>query len=348
MGKMILKILGVMVFIVVIAYLFYSPRLKFDVLENPNKHAKHNVERKNVTPSNQDAENKPPKSGIGTWIGKDLDKLTDKFGQADRVYAYKNGFKNYVFKKHHQYYIVTVKNDIIKSVYATGKDVNVQPVKIMENGSHIFENLSINPEPSIKVNHKRYDIELSDDDMKTQALVKFGKNYAQIYIDQRSNKIMAVRFLDSEALVNFKPYQTVAASNEEELKNKHDALPYEQNANQLMTLYETTNEMRNLKGLEPLKIDNQIGHIASFNLYEAVRGGHAEFTKDALTEQLNDQNIAFTSTSQNVGSDFNDVPTLINSWLNSDIHRSRILNAKYTDMGGDVNNGYYTLIFVEK
>ena len=40
------------------------------------------------------------------------------------------------------------------------------------------------------------------------------------------------------------------------------------------------------------------------------------------------------STSQNVGYDFDDVPTLIHSWMNSDIHRSRMLNNKYDEMGG--------------
>jgi uncharacterized protein YkwD len=43
-------------------------------------------------------------------------------------------------------------------------------------------------------------------------------------------------------------------------------LEYEQNPNQLMTLYEVTNEMRKLKGLKPLKVNNDIAHIASINL----------------------------------------------------------------------------------
>jgi uncharacterized protein YkwD len=105
--------------------------------------------------------------------------------------------------------------------------------------------------------------------------------------------------------------------------------------------------MRKLKNTQPLKINNKLAHIASFNLYEATgQDDSAEFTEDALRDQLNAQEVPFTYSSQNVGYDFNDVPTLIHSWLNSDTHRSRMLNAKYNEMGGEVMQGYYTLIFV--
>ena len=76
---------------------FYSPRLKFDVLENPNKGNKVNRSEQ-VNKSNNHAENPKPKEGVGTWVGKDIKVLTSKFGQADRVYPFRDGYKNYVFK----------------------------------------------------------------------------------------------------------------------------------------------------------------------------------------------------------------------------------------------------------
>ena len=108
--------------------------------------------------------------------------------------------------------------------------------------------------------------------------------------------------------------------------------------------------MRHLKGLKPLKTNNDIAHIASINLYEATDNGSdsVEFTENALTQQLDENNVSYKSTSQNVGYDFDDVPTLIHSWMNSDIHRSRMLNNKYDEMGGEVMKDYYSLIFLEK
>ena len=40
MKKLVIRILGVVFLVSFLIYLFYSPRLKFDVLENPNKNQK--------------------------------------------------------------------------------------------------------------------------------------------------------------------------------------------------------------------------------------------------------------------------------------------------------------------
>ena len=102
------------------------------------------------------------------------------------------------------------------------------------------------------MNGQSYNFELSDEDIKTQTLIKYGNVYAQVYVDQQSNQIIGIRFLDKEALAFLKPYPLANESddnyNEEDFdKAKKDNLPYEQNPNQLMTLYEITNEMRKLK-----------------------------------------------------------------------------------------------------
>ena len=42
------------------------------------------------------------------------------------------------------------------------------------------------------------------------------------------------------------------------------------NPNQLITLYEVTNKMREMKNLKSLKVNNDIARIAAINLYEAT------------------------------------------------------------------------------
>lgn len=350
MKKLIIKVIGVILLVTFLIYLFYSPRLKFDVLENPNKNSK-TTKTEQFKQVNKDAENPKPKEGIGTWIGKDIKTLTHHYGQADRSYPYKNGLKNYVFKQKDEYYIVSTNKGTITSVYATGKGVKVSPLKIGESSSHIFEDTSINPEPTVKTKGKTYKFEMSDEDLKTQTLIKYGDVYAQIYSDQQTNKILAVRFLDANTLATLQPYKLNRAEDEGQIsESSDDKIPHEQNPNQLITLYEVTNKMREMKNLQSLKVNNDIARIAAINLYEATDKGSdsVEFTENALTQQLDERHVSYKSASQNVGYDFDDVPTLIHSWINSDIHRSRLLSNKYDEMGGEVMSDYYSLIFVEK
>ena len=84
-------------------------------------------------------------------------------------------------------------------------------------------------------------------------------------------------------------------------------------------------------------------------MYEATEKGtdSAEFTENALTQQLDENNVSYTSTSQNVGYDFDDVPTLIHSWMNPRYPPPRMLNNKYDEMGGEVMKDYYSLIFLK-
>ncbi|PNZ13681.1 CAP-associated domain-containing protein [Staphylococcus simiae] len=346
MKKLVIRVIGVLFLIGFLIYLFYSPKLKFDVLENPNKNTK--ITKSDKYKMNNHAENPKPKKGVGTWLGRNINILTKKYGQAERVYPYKEDYKNYIFKDENKYYIVTTKDKKIESVYATGKSVDVSPLKIGEHLGKVFNNTSINPEPTFTVNGKKYEFELSDEDIKTQMLIKYGDIYAQVYADQQSKEILSVRFLTKEMLAEIQPYQL--NNNSLDSDDRKIEQPVGQSPNQLISLYEVTNEMRKLKGLHPLKVNSDLAHIASNNLYEATSSGNdsVEFTEDALKGQLDKNSISYKSTAQNVGYDFNDVPTLIHSWMNSDIHRSRLLNSKYDEMGGEVMRDYYSLIFLQK
>ena len=59
---------------------------------------------------------------------------------------------------------------------------------------HIFLKIQVLTHPSIKVNGQSYNFELSDEDIKTQTLIKYGNVYAQVYVDQQ---IMGIRFQDT-------------------------------------------------------------------------------------------------------------------------------------------------------
>ena len=120
------------------------------------------------------------------------------------VHIHLNMVIKITYSKDNEYYIVSTKKDIITSVYATGKDVKVDPLTI--GVPHIYlKNTSINPEPTIQSNGKTYRFEMSDEDMKTQALIKYGNVYAQVYSDQESNKNLSSSILRFDTLAALQP-----------------------------------------------------------------------------------------------------------------------------------------------
>ena len=68
---------------------------------------------------------------------------------------------------------------------------------------------------------------MSDEDMKTQTLIKYGNIYAQVYSDQETNKILAVRFIDADTLTALQPYKINKQENSS--SNDQASIPYEQN-----------------------------------------------------------------------------------------------------------------------
>ena len=344
MRKILLKTLGVLFCMVVLVYILYSPRLKFDVLENPNKQA--SVKKENVQKTDAPYENKKPDKGIATWIGKDITSVTKILGQAVRSYPIDNHMKQYIFKAKQAYYIITTKHKKVKAVYATGEKAQIQPYHIKDSADDIFENTNINLEPTVKHNGKTYQFELSDEDVKTQALIRYGDIYAQVYIDQVKHEIVAVRFLDAEALVKLKPYQISGKEGATaDVRDDATQLPHETGKNELYTLYEVTNALRHIRGMAPLKASERLESVATDNM-DAVRQENGSFTEHILKQQLNEARMTYYDVGQTVGYDFDDVPTVAHSWLNSDVHRSTLLSDQFTIMGGDVSDGYYSLIFI--
>ncbi|AVQ32746.1 SCP-like extracellular protein [Staphylococcus muscae] len=351
MKRLLIKIIGVLILIGFLVYLFYAPRLEFDVLENPNKKAEHQYEKAKQPTQSNVSENPKLEKGLGLLIGKPMSDVTKKYGQADRVYHYLNGYRTYVFKRDHAYMLITIKDNAVKSAYMTGAKTESQsgPIKIGDNATNLYNAYSLTTEPQFDFNNRHYHFELSDIDVKTQALIQFDQVFAQVFIDQQSNKIMGVRYLDKEALVDINPYShnesDEGSSSLQEMPAKRSP---DQNANQLLTLYEVTNEMRALHQRDALEVNTTLENVATVNLFQSVDDSSAEFTENNLISLINETPITYQSISQNVGYNFNDVPTLVNSWMNSDTHRSRLLSGKYDEMGGKIDDNYFLLIFLER
>ncbi|TDM07363.1 CAP-associated domain-containing protein [Macrococcus lamae] len=350
MKNILIKLLAVLLAGTFLFYLFYSPSLKFDVLENPKKESRptEQIEDDMSQPAN-------PKltKGIGTYIGRDIGAFTKKYGFPKRIYPSKYTYENYIYQFKNQYYILGVQHRKIVMVYATGKSADTFPFKVTADAAQIFSGTTINTEPVVTTSKGKYQFELSEVDIKTQLLLQYGTTYTQVFVDRLSNKVMAVKYMTGPVLVEMQPY--AMSYNGENIERTPEQLDHtidevSINSNNVLTMFELTNIMREINGRKPLATNELINHTAQFQVAKLSRDNKTVVTQveNDIGRQLKEEHIKYKDFAQNIAYNFEDVPSLINSWLNSDQHREQLLNNKFNEMGGGISGGYTSLVFIER
>lgn len=349
MKSILIKLLFILLGSIFIFYLFYSPSIKFDILENPAKDkVSHKQIEKRIDPS---VKQPALTEGIGQNIGKPIDVMTRKFGYPKRIYSSNFSYRNFVYKLKDAYYIVGVKDNRIKMIYATGKEADVAPYKILSPSGKMFNGSNIVSEPIISTEDGDYQFQLSEADIKTQALVEYDGLFMQVFIDRFTGKVMAVRYLSPDTLVEMQPYAMSYNGKTIEKKLNDEVHRIEEiaiNSNEVLTMFELTNTMRQLNKLEPLDTNEIINHTAQFQVTK-LSSEHQQVTsvEDEIGSKLSAEGIDYQHLSQNIAYNFEDVPGVINSWMNSVEHRNNLLNKNINAMGGGISGSYNSLIFLE-
>ncbi|WP_323702713.1 CAP-associated domain-containing protein [Mammaliicoccus sp. Dog046] len=352
MKNIIIKVVAITILIVVLFYLFYSPKLEFDVLKNPNY--SHDKADQNYydQQAKKSTGNAKLKEGVGTYVYKNINEVIKNLGQPDRVYKVAHGKKEYVFKSKGNYYLVSAKNNKVASVFATGKNVNVSPIKIKQDATKFFNGTNIDMEPIVQSSYGKYQIELSERDIKTQLLIKYGNVYAQVLIDSETNEVMGVQFMDSDVVVEHAPFSMSKISDNKDKKLKRaDEQDFQTHMNKDLTLLEMVNQYREMKQVKPLDMNDQLTYITQMeadSIENDIPEDEAVKTlEDGIMKHIDNQKLEYESINQNLAFNFYDVPTLVNSWLNKDTYREKLLGSQYDEFGAGNSREYYSLVFKE-
>ncbi|RXK18873.1 CAP-associated domain-containing protein [Macrococcus sp. DPC7161] len=350
MRNIIIKIILIVVAGTFLFYLFYSPTLKFDVLQNPKKVTRTTepINSKKEAPTNLPKLEK----GVGTFVGQDVSNFIKSYGYPTRIYDSSFSYENQIYKDKDQYYILGVKNNKIVSVYATGMMADIHPFKVGMQSDVVFNGNQLVSEPIIKTSKGQYRFELSEVDIKTLPLIEYDNVFAQVFIDRISNKIMAIQYMNKEHLIEVQPY--AMSYNGETIertanKDEHKLSEVAKNSNKVLTMFELTNMMRVIQGRDPINSNEQINNIAQKEVLRLMDANEETPTvvNDEIGKELDQRNISYKNLAQNIAANFDDVPTLINSWLNSEHHRENLLDKSVNEMGGGVSGDYYSLIFIK-
>ncbi len=293
-----------------------------------------------------------PKEGVSLLLGQDLQGLEKALGKPDRVDPTIYGYDWYIYNSGYKKYIqVGVESNQVVSVYAIGDNLDVSPFEIGQPLEEIFNTQYIDTNVDLNLDGNSFRFELNDTDINLRPLIQFGNIYAQLYFDKFSGELSSVRFIDAKTLIKERPYELVYNGELIDPPNPDESLWEKAEASAEKEIVDLTNVLRVRNHLKALKWDEKTAEAAfnhSKDMYETNDFSHISKKYGSLTERLKAANVEYESAGENIAANYTDGPAVVEGWLNSESHRTSMLNKYYTHIGVGVYQKYYTQDFIKK
>jgi uncharacterized protein YkwD len=289
-------------------------------------------------------------TGIHTLIGLSGDEIKQKWGDPQRIDPSSYEYVWWIYKQNdHSYVQVGVLENKVVTIYGIGDDLNIDPFYIGQPYEEIVKKFPVSDNHSFKVADNTYRFELSEEEQHVRPLIQLGDVWAQLYIDQFTNKLSSIRYLDAMTLVKQRPYELVYRGeliDSREL-SKEEWLAIEKGSAQ--QIIDITNMIRKRHDLNQVKWHEETSQVAllhSMDMMENAYFSHDSPTKGGLADRLEAGEIKYHLAGENIAAKYVDGIAAVEGWLNSKGHRETLLNEKFTHLGVGVYEKYYTQNFI--
>lgn len=322
-----------------------------DKISNVVKEKKNLLESK-VMPEERQPE-MPLKGDVYQWIGKSSDELTETLGDPIRKDDSAYGYTWWVYTDHSSQYIqFGIQDNEISTIYATGKDLDVNPVQVGQSYKEINEQFSFLDEVNYSKGVSTYNFHLNAEDLEMRPLVKVTDDlFIQFYFDTFTKKLSSIRVLTADVLLKHRQYEIEYRGklpNEPDLSDEAWA---KVDSGMEKQIFDITNVMRNQYDKSKLKWEEDVSEVAfmhSKDMAENNYFSHDSLDGRGLKERLAVKDIFYLSAGENIAAQYPDAPAAMEGWLNSEGHREALLNDAYTHLGAGVHQLYYTQNFLGK
>ncbi|TWT04744.1 CAP domain-containing protein [Planomicrobium sp. CPCC 101079] len=341
-------LLRIMIFLSIILLVFFyfdSPISENETLEAP----------KTVDPlPAQDLVEKSlgverPSEGISVYIGKPTETWTADYGKPDRIEPSAFGYEWWVYNSSLSHYTMAgVKEGEIVQVYTAGTATDASPFHIGQSLDEIYRFTIIENEITVKYGTSIYTFSLRGEDINKQLLVSFEGVYAQLYLDEESKTLQAVRFMNAETLIRHRPYDMMYSGDLLTEENPSSSLQRsidEANAKQVIDL---TNVYRLHHQRKPLVEYPAVTMIARTHSQAIAKQQFSseETELPDLEKRLADARIGFEEAGENTATQYFDAAETVHGWSNSDGHKDTLLSDSFNKIGVGVFGKFYTQIFL--
>ncbi len=196
-------------------------------------------------------------TGMANHIGKTKKEFLKEFpNPKNTLLSYYNTEWLIYGDSLNDFYQVEIRNSVVSSIFILGSEMETTPFSMDMGLVDLAEITTIFSNFNFDYGDEKYEVELTEDDMNYRPLVAFNNGtFAMLHINQGTGKLMAIRYLNKQALLSLMPYQMDQKNKvQEELPT--DSRDWEKvnrdNQQQLITIL---NLLREKEGKNRYKID---------------------------------------------------------------------------------------------
>lgn len=148
-------------------------------------------------------------TGLAGFIGQAPQELTKIYGEPLEIQETGLGFDWWILGENGEDYLqVAVRGQVISSIFVLGKMVDLEPFEIGMDLTDIAELTTIYSNFDFDYREEHYKIDLSEEDMNYRPLIAYDNgSFALLHLSHSDGKLIGVRYLDKQTLVELMPYQ---------------------------------------------------------------------------------------------------------------------------------------------
>lgn len=291
-----------------------------------------------------------PDKGIYEFMGYTDRKILDILGKPERVDPTQYGYDWWIYGKNTENYLqVGIKEHHVVSIYALGNRLHTAPFRIGTHSDNLYKKMTMSDTISLKYKGTRVQFELSEDEMMIRPLIAFGNGWVQLYFDHFTNKLMCLRYVNTDTLIKLRPYTLVYRGKLRATKQRTDTEWLNIERGEEQEVFAITNILRKRHGLSTLRWHPSSARVASIHSKEmkvAHYFSHKSQKGGSLSDRLQHEGITFTTASENIAANYVDGIAASVGWMNSEGHRKNVLNKLVTHVGIGIYHNYYTQDFL--
>ncbi|MFS0874465.1 CAP domain-containing protein [Solibacillus isronensis] len=347
--KVLFRILIIATCIGIIIYYSNEESSQTELLEGPPSITKPVVEPEHSMPAEQYLPR--PATGISTLIGKTSKEVLETYSTPKRIDPAEYGYEWWIYDTDNGLLMISMKEDRVNQIYTNNSKFDIAPFVIGEPLDDIYRTTVLGQEITVELGENIYIFAMNEQDLHDRILVKYDNLYAQLYIDQETNRLYSVRFLDGETLVLHKPYEMQFIGELFEASTPSSYMQIDINLANRRQLTDLANSLRVQYGLPALLPSDTLASLADYNSEHMFLGMmDSQVTDDEykIEDQLNEVQQGYEQHGVNVATNYKDAIEVIHGWMNSKEHRTLLTDEEFTHIGSGAFMNYYTQLYVKQ